>query len=272
MSISNATISPRFVFRGNAIPMGGRILRVKEDRTPQFLQSPPSSSLTVDGGFCHATSPGSIFRDIFSWGQCVAQSQGEQKGDSQVTVVTSSIQNVKAANGTNVFTAGQLKLTLTSIHPQRGQPSIVPTEVVFGGDAGMSLNKQKITVTTDLEDFRKLGSLEAFDSEFQGNQTTWRKYRGRFLTRDGKSPEWKQPIPRVSGGYVVCSIVSSIKWGTKTIAGNVLHQEGFGSIYFGEVLINEYNRRYTLVRLAMGSDVEAHVAYAEGDPNGSWIP
>lgn len=136
----------------------------------------------------------------------------------------------------------------------------------------MTLNKQKITVTTDLEDFRKLGSLEAFDSEFQANQTTYRKYRGRFLTRDGKAPEWKQPIPRVSGGYVVCSIVSSIKWGTKTIAGNVLYQEGFGSIYFGEVLINEYNRRYTLVRLAMGSDVEAHVAYAEGDPNGSWIP
>ena len=272
MPFSNST-APRFVFRGNAIPMGGRILRIKDDRTPQNLQSPPASSLTVAGGFCHATSPGSMFRDIFSWGQSVAQSQGEQRADgSHVTVVTASIQNVKAANGANVFTAGQLKLTLNSTHPEKGQPSIIPTEVVFGGDAGMTLNKQKIVVTTDLEDFRKMGTLEQFDAAFQKDAATFKKYRGRFLTSDGKPPEFKQPIPRVSGGYVVCSIVSSIKWGTKKIDGNVLVLEGFGKIYFGEVLINEYNRRYTLVRLAMGSDVEANVAYAEGDPNGSWIP
>jgi hypothetical protein len=273
MSNGNSATSSRFVFRGNAIPMGGRVLRVRDDRTPQNLQSPPGASLTVAGGFCHSTSPGSVFRDVFSWGQCVAQSQGEQKDDgTQIATLTSSIQNVRAANGTNVFTADQLKLTLTSTHPVNGQPSIVPTEVVFGGDAGMSLNKQKITLTTDLGDFRKLATLELFDSAFQTNEAIFKKYRGRFQTRDGKLPSWKQPIPRVSGGYVVCSIVSSIKWGTKKIDGNVLYLEGFGYIYFGEVLINEYTRRYTLVRLRMGSDVQADVAYAEGDSNGSWIP
>ena len=52
----------------------------------------------------------------------------------------------------------------------------------------------------------------------------------------------------------------------------MLRFEGFGSIYFGEVIMNEYNRRFTLVRVEMGSDVEANVAFAEGDPNGSWIP
>ena len=273
MSNGNPMVPSRFVFRGSAIPLGGRVLRIKDDLTPQNLQSPPGSALTVAGGFCHATSPGSVFRDIFSWGQCVAQSEGDQKADgSQVTTLTASIQNIVAANGTNVFTAGQLKLTLTSTHPVKGQPSIVPSEVVFGGDAGMSLNKQKITLATDVDDFRKMSTLESFDAEFQRNDAIYKKYRGRFLTTDGKMPEWKQPIPRVSGGYVVCSIVSSITWGTKKIDGNVLHLDGFGSIYFGEVLINEYNRRYTLVRLGMGSDVQADVAYAEGDPNGSWIP
>lgn len=267
------TTSSRFVFRANAIPMSGRVLKIGNDPVSQNLPSPPASSLSVVGGFCQATAAGSIFRDIFSWGQCVAQSQGELKGDAHVTTLTSSIQNVYAANGpNNIFTAGQLKLSLTSVHPKTGQPSIVPTEVIFGGDAGMSLNKTKITVTTDLDDFRKLATLETFDAEFQQNDAVYKKYRDRFVTPEGKPPEWKQAIPRVSGGYVATSIVSSIKWGNKKYPGNVLRLEGFGSIYFGEVLMNEYNRRFTLVRLAMGSDVQAEVAFAEGDPNGSWIP
>jgi hypothetical protein len=66
--------------------------------------------------------------------------------------------------------------------------------------------------------------------------------------------------------------VNSIKWGSKTIDGNALQVDGFGTIYFGEVLMNEYSRRFTLVRLAMGSDVRADVALGEGDSNGSVMP
>jgi len=63
---------------------------------------------------------------------------------------------VRAANGPkNVFTVDQLKLTLVSTHPAEGQPSIVPTQVVFYGDQGMFLNNQKITLSTDLDDFSK---------------------------------------------------------------------------------------------------------------------
>src|SRR5688572_5650600 len=89
----------RFVFRGNAMPIGGRVLRIGEEDINQSLQSPPGSSLSVTGGICQATSPGSVFRDIFSWGQCVAQSQGELRPDnSHVTTLTASVQKVSAAN------------------------------------------------------------------------------------------------------------------------------------------------------------------------------
>jgi len=272
--MANGRTTSRFVFHGNAIPIGGRIISIGQDEINQPLQSPPGSSLSVNGGICQGTSPGSVFRDIFSWGQCVAVSQGEVKPDrSHVTTVTSSVQNVAAANGPkNVFKAGQLKLTLVSTHPEKGQPYIVPSEVIFGGTEGMSLNGLKITVKTDIEDFRKWSTLERFEYEFRTNKTVYDKYYKRFLTKEGKPPEFKQPIPRTQNGYVVCSIVSSIRWGGKTIPGHVLTQTGFGSIYFGEMLINEYNRRMTLVRLSMGSDVRAEVAYAESDPNGSWIP
>jgi hypothetical protein len=80
MQNGTSTITPRFVFRGNAMPIGGRVIRIRKDETPQYLQSPPGSSLSVVGGFCLANAPGSIFKDIFSWGQSVAQSQGEEEG------------------------------------------------------------------------------------------------------------------------------------------------------------------------------------------------
>ena len=73
-------------------------------------------------------------------------------------------------------------------------------------------------------------------------------------------------------GFVQCSIVRSITWGGQKIAGHVLTKKGFGSIYFGEMLINENNRRVTLVRVKMGSDTEAEATFAESDPNGSWWP
>jgi hypothetical protein len=258
----------RFVFRGTAIPVGGRVLRVREDRTPQALQSPPASSLSVAGGFSHAVSPGSAFRDIFSWGQCLAESIGETKGDgTNVTTVTASVQNGSAANGPNVFKFGQLKISVVSIHPQKGQPSITPAEVVF---TDLSLNNQKIALNTDVDDFRKLSTLDQFDYEFRTNKALFKKYRERFQG-SSKGLDFGQPIPRMPGGYVVCSLVNSIQWGSKKIPGNVLTLDGFGKIYFAEVLINDYNRRFTMVRLGMGSDVEAEVAYAESDGNGSWF-
>jgi hypothetical protein len=64
--------------------------------------------------------------------------------------------------------------------------------------------------------------------------------------------------------------VTGIKFGGRKIQGNVLTFEGFGSIYFGELLVNENNRRLTLLRLEMGSDVRASMAFAEVSSNGSW--
>ena len=271
MQTGNSTISSRFVFRGSAVPIGGRVLGVQDDSTPYNLVSPPASALSVAGGHCDASSPGGVFRHIFSWGPTVAQSQGDKKtGGSYVTTVTTSIMNVRAANGPNAFTVDQLRLTLVSNHPAQGQPSIVPTQVVFG--EGMSLNGEKITLTSDLDDFCNMSTLERFDSEFQRNKSIFEKYRGRFLSRTSTLPEFHQPIPRVSNGYVVCSFVSAVTWQGKTTPGNVLEFKGFGRINFGEVLFNEYSRRFTLVRLSMGSDVQAEVALAEGDSNGSVMP
>ena len=264
----------RFVFRGSAVPFGGRILGVGADRTPYNLQSPPASALTVVGGHCDATSPGSVFRNLFSWGPSVAQIQGDQKQDgTHLVTVTSAIQNVQAVNpvpnaAPHVFKADLLKLTLESTYPKQGQPSIIPT----ASFVRMFLDDQEITLSTDIQDFCSMPRLQDFDDAFKSKQSVYSKYKRRFLTRTGALPEFHQPIPRVSNGYVVCSFVNAVTWRGKTTPGNALQLTGFGTIYFGEVLMNEYSRRFTLVRLAMGSTVQADVAIVDGDSNGSLIP
>jgi hypothetical protein len=238
------------------------------------LQSPPASALSVVGGHCDAASPGSVFRNIFSWGPSVAQSQGDERPDgSRLITITSSIQNVQAVNPlpngkSYVFKADLLKLNLVTTYPTQGQPSIVPT-TTFGR---MLLNDKEITLSSDIQDFCEMPRLQDFDSAFQNKTSVYNKYKGRFLSSTGKPPEFHQPIPRVSNGYVLCSFVNAVKWNGQTYPGNALPLTGFGTIYFGEVVMNEYSRRLTLVRLAMGSTVQADVAMADGDSNGCLFP
>jgi hypothetical protein len=269
MPTSERPADRRFIYRGNAIPLGGQVYRVGEKRVSKSIASPAASSLTVVGGASHSTVAGSTFEDIFSWGDCLADSSGavNAKG-SAVTTVTARIKNFRARNKPIVFETDLLGVTVVSDHPVRGQPSIAPTEVAFYKKK-MTFNKLPVTLDVDLNTFQTLATLESLDREFRTNRKFFDSYVGRFRRKRSSPPSFGSSIPRISG-YVSCSIVSGITWGDRKIPGNVLQLDGFGSIYFGEMLINEYNRRLTLVRLRMGSDVEADTALAEVDPNGSW--
>ena len=131
---------------------------------PYNLQSPPASALSVVGGHCDATSPGSVFRNIFCWGPSVAQTQGDQKPDgTHVTTVTSADPERPGSESypecpRNVFRADLLKLTLESTYPTQGQPSIVPTPT-FGR---MFLNDQEITLSTDHPGFLQHAQASGF--------------------------------------------------------------------------------------------------------------
>jgi hypothetical protein len=237
------TDKPRFIFHGNAIPFGGRMVSISGKPFLDPIPGPPSGSLPVVGGWNRAVSKGSSYRDTFSWGATLANSKGELRADGHfITTVTSSIADVHAKNDPFPFEAGRLSITIVSDHfKPDDEPSIAPTEIVF---EGLRLDGQPIELELDKD------------------LIDYPTFTGYCL---------KHPVGRrTSGGYIVTSFVRSIRWRNKKIKGNVLSLKGFGKIYFGEVLMNEYNRRVTLVRLAMGSTVEAEAAYAEADPNGTW--
>ena len=264
------TDQSRFVFRGNAMPFGGRIVNIGGTPVSKPIEGPPSSAITVAGGRSYATGKPSSFNNIFKWGDTVAESVGliRPADGHAVTTVTSMVKSFAATNAPITFEADVLKAVIVSDHPTRGQPSIKITEAVFGGSVGMFLNGKRIVVEVD--DFTpKFGTLALFESQYRTNNAFYTRYNGRFRRSSTKAPLLGERLPRV-GGYVSTSIVRSIQWNGKKINGHVLPLTGFGKIYFGELLMNENNRRLTIIRLAMGSHVNAESACAEADPNGSW--
>jgi hypothetical protein len=261
----------RFIFRGNAMPLGGRVINVEDRPVNRPIPGAPAAALTVVGGLSRGAGRGSSFMDAFKWGATVAESIGEMPAeDRAVTTVTSSIADVVAVNKPIVFEADLLRVVMVSDHARQGQPSIVPKEVVFGGEKGILLGGKPVRVDTDARDLEEFATFEAFEKEYRKNPSFFKKYCSRIRRTDGKKGVPGERLPRVSG-YVATSIVRNITWGDQRIRGNVLTLEGFGQVYFGELLMNEYNRRLTMVRLRMGSAMRADVAYGEADPNGSWF-
>jgi hypothetical protein len=251
------------------MPFGGRITNIGGTAVSKLIEGPPTGALSVAGGRSQSSGAGSSFEGIFKWGTTNAECTGIIRTDGHAeTKVTSTLSSFSAKNDPILFETDLLKISMLSDHPTKGQPSIMPTEVVFGGTKGMFLNGKQIRVEID-DDLKSFPTLAQFESEYRTKQTFYTKYKSRFRRSATKAAIYGERLPRV-GGYVSTSIVRSITWNGKKIDGHVLSLTGFGRIYFGELLMNENNRRLTMIRLVMGSSVKAEAACAEADPNGSW--
>jgi hypothetical protein len=262
---------PRFIFRGNAMPFGARITKTNEKRSLDLVTSPPTAALTVVGGLSSARGGPAKPHPAFNWEATFAEARGEElRNRGYRTTVTSEIKTLWVRNDPHVFEVDVLRIKLVSDHAPVQRASIKIEEALFGGtetvSPGMRLDREQITVQKN-EDLNQCPTMEAFDDKFQSDpkffkrhQHPHRKYKVSF----------GDPIPRVFDGYAITSIVDSFTWRGTRYEGHVLTLEGFGTLYFGEVLMNEHNRRLTMVRLEMGSELGAEVACAEGDPNGTW--
>jgi hypothetical protein len=166
------------------------------------------------------------------------------------------------------FRAVALSLSMRSTHPPKGQPRIE-----FIGRPlydGLSLDGQPVQLELN-DEFMQLARWRDLEHRFRTNR--------RFfdscpfgLTNPKRPLAFGQDIPYSAGSYALCSFVRSIKWGGQTIPGHVLIQPGFGAIYFGEILLNDRERRVTMVRMQLGCENAGQAVFAEADPNGTFWP
>ena len=136
-------------------------------------------------------------------------------------------------------------LNLQSEHPRdQKYPRITfgPTEI-----AGLKLGKFKVTVELDLETFNKFPTLELLEPALvQRDKGVSASVANSFLRQADGS------LYRNASGYAIGSIVKSIKgvpqeWIEED--GYTINWPGFGKIVLGEILVNAYLRRVTLVHL-----------------------
>jgi hypothetical protein len=122
------------------------------------------------------------------------------------------------------------------------------------------VNGNRLTVHTETKVFQQNETLEKLTKAYE-EDGKFRKQYGSLFYRTGDEEEgiWKlftkSHLP--GGEVVVATVVTGFTWETgpeagKTIPGNRLVVEGLGTIFFGELVLEDNARRLTLLRLQLG--------------------
>ena len=277
----------RFIFRGNAAAVGGRIVRPVDT----MIDSTVSSSLTVAGGRARAQAGTTRFGQFVSYATAQTLAEGvfdnlQQQielsfgrlDESALTMTTRVMADATtlSVGGTTgpKFTARRVRASLTSKSPAgSGEPPIdVGSDTVIDTAA---VDQFGLVITLAPALFQSLDTLSKISTAADDPNFVRDNGSHFFLT------------PRVAGavtpptrlvtarGTTYATIVKSIKWAANPFPGssidnNVVTIPGLGKIFFGELLITGLSRRLTMIRMELGSPIGGCVAWVEVETNGVW--
>ena len=276
----------RFIFRGNAAAIGGRIVRPVD----LVLESSAASSLTVVGGRSRAQTGATRFGDWVSLAGAATSAEGvfdDVKRQIELTyhrvaedALTTSTHETADVAGLSVgkkpgLTIERLHASLRSSSPSgSGEPAIAVT-----GDTaieGVAIDGHAVIVELALPLFQRYDTRSKLLAA--ADDPGFVKESGDCLfmrSSIGGTPP--PPTARLlhSCGTTYATIVKSIRWaGDPHPAARIDHHslvvQDFGRIFFGELLVTDMSRRLTLLRVELGSPVGGAVAAAEVESNGTW--
>jgi hypothetical protein len=276
----------RFVFRGNASVIGGRIVRPSDI----VLDSPTASSLTVAGGRSQARTIGRLFGDFVRHGpaatfaegvfddvkQQIEVTYGRVAEDTLTTTTRVSAEVLSLVVGDKPqLTIKRLRAALNSKSPAgSGEPPIgVGSDIAIDGAAvsGYPLIVELAPAVFQKYDTRSKLYAAADDPQFVRDFGAC-----LFMTSTpGATPAYPGGRLVQGSGTTYATVVKSIRWAEKPFPGakidhNVVIVPDLGKIFFGELLITDVSRRLTMVRIELGSPVGGTVACAEVEDNGAW--
>jgi hypothetical protein len=276
-------VERRFIFRGNAATLGGRISRPRD----VIIDADGASSLTVSGG----RSRGRLTRTRFGDYVRVRAASTEADGRfddrraaralsygrvAEETLATTTMVKVDvrglAVGADPLLEIEELSASIVGRSPgPSGEPSLRTGEVRIAGVTigGSTLVVETSDVCAKYETRSSL--LAAADTpEFA------EEYGSTLLLNDGPGVPPNRRLIH-SGGAIYGTVVRRIRWKGKPYPGSSIDRHvvvvpGFGRLYFGEIFITRFSRRLTLARLRLGSPVGGEVAVGDIGTNGSWYP
>jgi hypothetical protein len=278
----------RFVFRGNAAAVGGRIVHPDD----VILESHVASSLTVAGGrssnaartigdgkYVRIDSAETLAEGLFdSREQHLALTRREVTADalSTTTRVEAHVQGVHAGAAKPVLRVKLLRAVLHSKSPlASGEPSFPVIEAAI---EGVDINGHILKVDVSTAVFQRHDTKSKL-LHAVGDPQESADVGHHLLLRSAIHGVTVPPRGRLlqSQSTIYATIVRSIAWADPndtypgvTITDHIVKVPGFGKLLFGELLISDLSRRLTLLRLELGSPQQGDVAFAEVETNGVW--
>lgn len=276
----------RFVFRGNAAAIGGRIVRPKD----VILESGVASSLTVAGGRSVAKGAGLRFGESIAVKSASTLAEGlfdsvKQHRDLTHRRVTAdalatTTRVVAEVAGLQVgvhprLTIKRLRGALTARSPiTSGEPQIAVEATTLV--EGVAIDGYPLTVELSLRPFQVYDTRSKLLMAADDTRTaatiapvllTHSRIHGVPLPPAGRLIE--------SQGTIYATLATAIRWTRQPYPGakivdHTVRVPGFGKIIFGELLITDLSRRLTMLRLELGSHEGGDVAAAEVESNGIW--
>ena len=270
----------RFVFRANASGVAAHIRR-PEDR---ILPVQAASSLPVTGGISESKAGPQSLGDYLHFIYAETSAHGDftdrnaaiaitrkEISPDQAPTQTTVMAKVRGLSVGKRFEAQLVKAGLVSDSPSAGktQPSI---RLKGSRIEGVVVDGHVLKITLDEELFSRCDTMDDLEKEHRKGLP---EEQANMFYRPNGAPRNKL---FVSGGIAYATLVRSMEWlngepeGLEKLGVNAFHLSGFGSVYFGELLISDLSRRLTMMRFQLGSDVGGDVSVAEGETNGSFWP
>jgi hypothetical protein len=279
--MADEPIKKIYLYNAHGYGLGGRVERPFQ----HVLDVHAGASLPVIGGY--EVSHAEKFRldKIISYTGAhtvVSGSRDEDEGEDDGTYTTLASATIEGLNILDMVTADRIVAHVASKqHLDDPEPSIT-----FVGSHFENLRIAGCPIHVELGNdlFNRFATFKSFRDAYEGNQQTREEMQAHFLW--GK-PKFKVPeflrerykwfagdtFPE-SKGIVLCSLIKDIKTACPElrIYGNVIEVPQFGKVYLGEVILKQYEREVTMLRLDLGCPTTALTVGPSGSGGGSTYP
>jgi hypothetical protein len=279
-------IERRFVFRGSASPVGGRISRPRD----VVIDASGASSLTITGGRSRGALGRTRFGEFASVGSASTLAEGlfddramlrelthgrvQEEQLTTTTVVRAEVRQVAVGRAPTAVRVDRLRAALVAQSPRAsGEPSIKANDLRIDG---VTIGRHQLVIDINHELFEKFDTRSKLITA-SDNRSFMRAHGASVLMASGAA---RQPTRRFlvqSDGTIYATVVREIRWKGPaypgaTIDNHVVTVPDLGKLYFGEILVGSTSRRLTMLRMSLGSPVGGSMAFDEVETNGSWYP
>lgn len=271
---------PRFLTDGRAVALSGYVHRVNGRVIRQNLAT-PSAAAALGGSFESKQGRYSFPDDangdavvslrsssLNTWHDREDQDDSGQHPTHTVHA-KSSIEQLSVGNR---FFVDRASAYLRTVYREGDvQPAITPVEADLDG---LVIDGVRFTVTLDTAPLSTFATCNDFHHAAMHDSRFKETHGERVLSL--RDPSASGPSGK---GCFVCSVVERIEWEGALPQGAEVDEDShvivwpdFGTVILGEVLIADFSRRLTMVRLELGSPIVASIAAADVQSGGQGLP